>query len=104
MKKLALTSIAAVSLSMAGCAAQPYQGGFLFSDISAPVDVRDNAVGCDKSGSSEAINVLGLVALGDASTAAAKKQGGITKVGTVDVDFTNVLGIFSRTSTKVCGE
>lgn len=104
LKKLALATAASATLFASGCAVQPYQTGGLYSDISVPVDVRDNGVACDKYGTSQATNILGLVGTGDASVAAAKKEGGIKAVGTVDVHFTNLLGLFSTTTTKVCGK
>jgi hypothetical protein len=102
MKKAIFAVVVGVALS--GCAVGPYQGGFLYSDISAPLDVRDNDVGCNKKGSSSMINILGLVGTGDAGIEAAKINGGISKVGSVDVHYTNILTIFTETTTTVCGE
>lgn len=102
MKKMIVAAALAVSLS--GCAIGPYQGGFLYSDISAPLDVRDNAVACTKKGSSTMTNILGLIGAGDAGIEKAKANGGITKVGSVDVHYTNILTLFTKTTTTVCGE
>ena len=102
MKKMIVAAALAVSLS--GCAIGPYQGGFLYSDISAPLDVRDNAVGCAKKGTSSMTNILGLIGSGDAGIEQAKANGGITKVGSVDVHYTNILTLFTKTTTTVCGE
>ena len=101
MKKIIVA--AALTASLSGCAIGPYQGGFLYTNMSVPVDVRDNAVGCDKKGESNAINILGLFASGDAGIEKAKASAGITKVGSVDVSFTQILGLFSKSTTKVCG-
>jgi hypothetical protein len=102
MKKIIVAG--ALSLSLSGCALGPYQPGFLFSNMSAPIDVRDNAVACNKRGEATATNILGLVAMGDAGVAKAKAEAGITKVGNVDVKYTNILGLFSSSTTVVCGE
>ncbi len=102
MKKI--TVAAALALSLTGCAMGPYQGGFLYTNMTAPIDVRDNAVGCTKKGESNATNILGLIGTGDAGVEKAKSAAGITKVGSVDVHFTHVLGLFSSTTTTVCGE
>jgi hypothetical protein len=91
------------SALLSGCQT-PYGGGMIFSDYSAPIDVRDNATACTKSGKSTMVNILGMVSTGDAGVAAAKEKGGITKVGSVDVNFTNILGIVGKTTTVVCGE
>lgn len=104
MKTVLLGSVILSASLLTGCAFQPYQGGGLYSDITVPVDVRDNGVACEKSGESHATNILGLIGTGDASVATAKKAGGIKAVGTVDVHFTNVLGLYSETTTKVCGK
>lgn len=102
MKKIIVA--AALTASLTGCALGPYQGGFLYTNMSAPLDVRDNDVGCAKKGESNAMNILGLIGTGDAGIEKAKSSAGITKVGSVDVSFTHVLGLFSSTTTKVCGE
>lgn len=101
MKKIIFALVLGISLS--GCAIGPYQGGFVFSDISAPLDVRDNDVGCEKKGSSSMTNILGIIGTGDAGLEKAKNNGGITKVGTVDVHYTNILTLFTKTTTTVCG-
>ncbi|MCG8391598.1 MAG: TRL-like family protein [Pseudomonadales bacterium] len=103
MKKLLSLAVLSGSIALAGCQT-PYTPGLAYSDMAAPVDVRDNAVPCTKEGSATMKNYLGLVATGDASTAAAKQSAGIAKVGTVDVEFTNILGLYGKTTTTVCGE
>lgn len=104
MKKTSLLVAAVAVAAVSGCAVQPYQTGAFYSDINVPVNVRDNAVACKKRGTSKATNILGFVGTGDASVAAAKKAGGIKAVGTVDVHFKNILGLFSETTTEVCGQ
>jgi hypothetical protein len=76
----------------------------IYSNFNAPVDVRDNATTCDKRGEAEMINIFGLFAVGDAGVEAAKSNGGISKVGNVDINYQNLLGIFGKTTTVVCGE
>ncbi len=103
MKKWLMLAAVSATLPLAGCQT-PYSPGLAYSDMAAPVDVRDNAVACNKEGTSVMKNYLGLLATGDASTAAAKQNAGITKVGTVDVQFTNILGLYGKTTTTVCGD
>ncbi len=101
MKKIIF--VLALGILLSGCAVGPYQGGFLYSNISAPLDVRDNDVGCNKKGSSSMTNILCLIGTGDAGLEKAKSAGGITKVGSVDVHYTNILTLFTKTTTTVCG-
>ena len=98
---LLLTALLGTSV-LVGCAAAPYQSGFIYSDLSAPVAVSSNAA-CTKKGTSESINVLGLVGIGDASIETAKKNGDLSAVSSVDYQFTSFLTIFSKTTTTVCG-
>lgn len=48
-------------------------------------------------------NYLGLVALGDGSVDAARKDGGITEVTSVDKEFLRVLGFYGRVCTVARG-
>lgn len=89
---------------LTGCAQAPYQNGFIFSNTAAPVFVTDANVACEKKGSASSSNILGLFAMGNASTAAAKANGDIKTVGTVDVHFNSILGLISNTTTTVCGK
>jgi len=57
-----------------------------------------------KTGEAQCISVLGLVAVGDCSIEAARKNGGITKVNTVDWDARNILGIYGTYKVIVSGE
>lgn len=57
----------------------------------------------DKTGKSCTNNILGLIAIGDASVEAAKRAGGIKKVASVDKDIMNILGLFGQNCTIVTG-
>ncbi|WP_414631550.1 TRL domain-containing protein [Alcanivorax sp. UBA3183] len=52
----------------------------------------------------EELSGLGYFAFGDASTAKAKQDADIARVGTVDVKFKNILGLYGETTTTVCGD
>lgn len=90
---------------LAGCAvvASPVGNGAFYTQVNGPV-ATGPATGAAKQGRACASNVLGLVAVGDASIAAAKRSGGITSVAAVDHDSLNVLGFYSRFCTVVSGE
>jgi hypothetical protein len=57
-----------------------------------------------KTGEACAMQILGLVGLGDASISAAKAAGGISQVAHVDHDITNILGIYGKSCTVVVGQ
>ncbi|MFN8770512.1 MAG: TRL-like family protein [Neisseriaceae bacterium] len=105
MKKL--LALLAVAGFLGGCAStQPvgalYSGGNFYNGatvVDANKDVR-----LVKTGKSCATSVLSLVATGDNSVAAAKRNGMITKVGSIDYDVMNVLGIYGQYCTVVKGE
>ena len=75
----------------------------LFGDVKGPYIATDN-VGDSKTGTSEAMTILGLVALGDASIDAAMKDGGITKVQRADYHTFNILGVYAKLTMTVKGE
>lgn len=103
IKKMILAAAVSSTLLLTGCAT-PYQQGMLFNKLAAPIAVTENSAKCDKIGESRMANYLGYFAFGDASISAAKKSAGITKVANVDYDFTSILGLYSTTVTRVCGE
>ena len=98
MKTLKLVSVAlAVAFLMTGC---------LYSHVSIPYDRNlDKTTLGQKTGKASMQSVLWLFAWGDASTAAAAKQGGITTLNQMDVEFLNVMfGIYTKTTTIVYGD
>jgi hypothetical protein len=69
----------------------------------AQATVTDNTVGT-KVGEAATQNVLGIAQWGDASVSAAAKNGGITKVATVDQKKVSILGLYVKKTTIVTGE
>jgi hypothetical protein len=86
-----------------GCAT-PIPMGTLYTGIKLPVTATSNSGVSSKTGEAECISVLSWVAIGDCSIDAAKKNGGITKVNTVDWDAKNILGIYGTYKVIVSGE
>ena len=80
--------------------------GCLYSHVLTPYDTNLNkTVLGQKTGKAAMYSVLGLVAWGDASTAAAAKQGGIVTVNHMDKEFLNIVfGIYTETTTIVYGD
>lgn len=106
MKKLLLSLALLGSLGLAGCISAPVIPplGIAYSDIKAPLSIgyNDTAVS-SKSGVSESMSVLGLVAIGDASAKAAASANGIKTITHADYEFFNVLGVYQRYRTVVYG-
>lgn len=106
MKKLGILVALIGSLMLFGCAG-PYSPGFIVSQYNAPMCSPDDASGLDigsKTGKAQMVNYLGWIAQGDASVAAAAKNGGISKVKTVDYHYDSLLGIINKTTTIVTGD
>jgi hypothetical protein len=76
--------------------------GLIYSNVKAPESAGVGVV--KKKGQACAVNILGLVAVGDASIEAAKKQGGIQQVATVDGESMNILGFFQKYCSLVGGQ
>lgn len=108
MRVLALVALCGVFCLASGCAGTlPSHGaGSLYADFSYPGyynGASDNGPG-SKDGSATATSILGWVATGDASIAAACREGGINKIHTVDHHIKNILGIWAEWTTNVTGE
>ncbi len=104
MKKLIVVLLLAVAVGMSGCT---YPRGVVMAPIMldqiGPEAAFDNNVGSSKVGRAQAQGII-LVGSGDASIAAAARNGGITKIHHVDSETFNVLGIYSRYETIVYGQ
>jgi hypothetical protein len=90
------------SLFIGTCAAAT----MLFSScsITLPVGATSNTVG-SKVGISKGTTYFQILAFGaDASIKSAAKNGGITKISTVDIKKSDILGIIQTYETIVTGE
>ncbi|MBE6400460.1 MAG: TRL-like protein family [Verrucomicrobia bacterium] len=106
MKKYITLTIAALVAAIAsGCASYTPKGALL-TDISLPIALADANAKVDalKVGKSQCKDVLALIAQGDASIAAAMKNGNITKVHFVDWKANNILGLVGTYECTVYGE
>lgn len=103
-KALLLATAIASAAALSGCAmaSSPVMGG-LYTDVTYPVNATSNDQG-PKTGEASASSILGIFATGDASIAAAARNGGITKVKTVDVNATSFLGLYAKYTVIVTGE
>lgn len=91
MKKLALSLFAAALLALSSCS------------IVIPFTATSNPVGA-KVGTAKATIIIGLFFDQDASIQTAAKNGGIKKISTVDVKYTNMLYILQGVETIVTGD
>jgi len=97
----ALTAIA-VSIILSGCLPVYTPAiGILMTDVTGPI-MSNGKVGA-KEGRACAQSILMLVAQGDASIAAAAKDGGIKKIDTIDHYSRSILGIVADFCTIVRG-
>jgi TRL-like protein family len=80
--------------------------GCVYSHVLTPYDTDLNkTVLGQKQGKASMESVLWLIAWGDASTAAAAKQGGLTTVNHMDRETLFVLfGLYSKSTTIVYGD
>jgi TRL (tRNA-associated locus)-like protein len=104
MRRTIATFIACASLCFVMGCATSFPIGTLYTELKLPVTVTANNGTATKVGTAECISVLALVAIGDASIEAAKKDGGITKVHHVDWEVENILGIIGKYKVTVYGE
>ena len=106
-KTMVLVAVLAAASLMSGCAGFAFSSrgvpmGF-YADAAANERVTENTLAA-KRGESCATSVLGIVTTGDASVATAAKNGGITKVASVDHQFQNILGIYAKYCVVVSGD
>ena len=97
MKRIGLIGITILSVFfISGCLYMKVKGPF-------DTDLNQTTLG-DKIGKAHSQSILWLVAWGDAGTAAAAKEGGITTVNHMDVEVFSILfGLYLRTTTIVYG-
>jgi len=110
MRRLALAFVLFLSGFSSGCgmiqAPVVPPTAFFFTSIDAPLDIdfQATAVG-KKRGESSAFSVLWIVSVGDASSAKAAQNGGISTIRSADYHFVNVLGgLFTQFTTIVRGD
>lgn len=93
-----------VASYLMGCASamSPVTGAW-YTDVKGPIGVTD-AYGGTAMGEACASSILGLIATGDASVDAAKKNGGVAQVTVVDHHSNSILGFYAKFCTVVYGK
>jgi len=82
---------------------QPPDGGIV-SSYKAPLSTEGNWKTGSKMGQSSAINVIGVVTVGDCSIKAAMQNGGLKEVNYADYEYFNILGLYQKITVQVTGE
>ena len=85
-----------------GIVKSPLNGG-IYTDVKDGLAVTGNA-GSSKVGTAQAMGILGLVAIGDASIQAAAKDAGITRIHHVDYESKSYVGVYNLYTVVVYGE
>lgn len=101
MKKV-LTLLAVFAVIGTAALASESVSGFVFKEVVQPGDGL-GAFASGRTGTAQCTSYFGVVALGDCSVAAAKKQGKISNVAHYDQEVFNILG-FKRVTTRVYGQ
>jgi len=100
MKKVIVSvGLAVAAIALSSCGAP--RVGSLYTDVTAPVAAGSGSG--SKVGTATSTTYLGLVALGDASIEAAKRNGGISSVSSANEQIKSVLGIITTYTTTVRG-
>lgn len=98
MKKTCYILCASAALFLSSCLSPV---GMAFSDVTIPGQAT--SAGGNKVGTAQSVTYLGLFSRGDSSIAAAKRNGRISTVSSVDLHVDNILGIVTTFTTKVTG-
>ena len=106
MKRISAIALTALlAIGGAGCLSAPFQPpSGVVSVTTAPLSTEGNWDVGSKKGEASSFSVLGLYASGDCSIATAARNGGLKKIGHVDYEYLNVIGIWQKATVIVYGE
>ena len=103
---LQLLTLFFVAIFSSGCVTSPVQG-VLYSDLKhsglGTLAINEQ-VKSTKEGKASCKGFLGLFAVGNCTIEEAKKNGQISKIGSVNYKTTSYLGIYTKYTTVVKGE
>ena len=102
MKKITMLAAAASLVILSGCASVK-PTGIIYTDVKVPEIATGEAM-ATQTGIAKCKSWCGMVVIGDASVEAAKKNGGITKVASVDWKAKSICGIIAEYECIVKGE
>lgn len=105
MKALPIAGLCLLASALAGCANVRGPVPAALAYYNGPITINQAAsVTAEKRGEACAHNILGLVATGNASLDAAKQNGSISRVASVEQNTSQVGGYYARFCTIVHGE
>lgn len=102
-QKFKMVCVAGVVLAMPACTSTVPVGA-IYTNIDLPIIATASSSSSPKTGVAHCVSYLGMVAKGDCSIAAAKKNGNIRKVISVDWHYDTILGIVSNYKITVHGK
>lgn len=103
LKKISLCLVCAFAIFSVGCAtARAPLTGVFYTATQSGLAATPQAG--PKWGEACASSILGMVATGDASIEAARRNGGITSIASVDEKASSILGIYATYCTIVRGK
>ncbi|MDD2941534.1 MAG: TRL-like family protein [bacterium] len=76
--------------------------GAIFTETTEAVSANNN-IPSTRRGEACATNILGIVSTGDSTVDTAKRQGGITRVSSIDRSFYSILGVYAKACTIISG-
>lgn len=99
-----ITSICAIALILSSCSGAFNRAGpgLVYTDTVEGLYV-DNNVSAARTGKACSTKILSLFVTGDASVEAAKRNGRISSVATMDAEYSNILGVYGKACTVVRG-
>ncbi len=102
-KNLSVLIALGLTVVASGCAGvRSPVSGLWYTDVHSSVAATSNQAG-NRVGEACASTILGLIATGDASIEAARRNGGITMITSVDDSANSILGIYGKYCTVVRG-
>ena len=102
-KALIFTASILATAVITGCAT-PLPLGVIYTKVTLPGAVGNSELQYSKTGTAKCYSIIGCFASGDASINAACSDAKITKVGWVNQEVLNILGIYGSYKTVVYGE
>ena len=101
LKKLVVVAVATIGFTSCASMRAPLAGG-IYTDTQSGLSATSNQAG-NRVGEACATSILGLVATGDASIEAARRNGGITMITSADESVMGILGIYAKYCSVVRG-
>ncbi len=103
INKLKAVCVAGAMVAVTGCGSTVPIGAII-TDVNLPIAVTSVNSAGTKTGEASCISYLSMVAKGDCSIEAAKKNGNITTVTSVDWHYDTILGIINNYKVTVHGK